>query len=231
MSDYTILNIAKQRAEKNGTSQVEEEGKLVEHHQFKIKQIIDALDVERAALQAKSERLQAELDAVQGAISQVNQRIIHDCEHDLHLLRQYLEEAPQYHDNRSGKSFPMAYGRLSLKTKTQAAGAAVINREKLAELYPEYSTIKVDVRWGDLKKERLAITDEGHVFDAQTGEELPAEIVAGSAKSSEEQYFVEVAGIKFDITGVGVISDDNGTTDNEGAEYSTSDTEADAIFG
>ena len=230
MSDYTILSRAAELAAKHNTEQTTEEGKLVEHHQWKIKQVVDALDVERAALQAKAERLQAELDATNGAISQINQRIIHDCQHDLHLLRQYLEEAPQYHDNRSGKSFPMAYGRLSLKTKTQAAGAAVIDREKLAGLYPEYAQVKTDVRWGDLKKERLTITDEGHVFDAQTGEELPAEVVAGSAKSSEEQYFVEVAGIKFDITGVGVITDDNSTTDNEGAEYSA-DTEADAIFG
>jgi len=230
MGDFTILSAAIKNAARNGTSQTEEEGKLVERHQFKIKQIIDALDVERAALQAKAERLQAELDATQGAISQINQRIIRDCEHDLYLLRQYLEEAPQYHENRSGKSFPMAYGRLSLKTKTLAAGAAVINREELAKLYPEYTAVKVDVRWGDLKKERLTVTDEGRVFDAQTGEELPEEIVAGSAKSSEEQYFVEVAGIKFDITGVGVITDDNSTTDNESTEHST-DTEADAIFG
>ena len=230
--EYTILTAAARNAEKNGTSQTEEEGKLVEKHQFKIKQVVDALDVERAALQAKAERLQAELDAANGAISQINQRIIRDCEHDLHLLRQYLEEAPQYHNNRSGKSFPMAYGRLSLKTSTKSAGAAVIDREKLADLYPEYKTVKVDLRWGDLKKERLTITDEGKVFDAETGEELPTEIIAGTAKHSEEQYFVEVSGVKFDITGVGEITNDDSTQqDTESTEYATGDNEPDPFFG
>ena len=206
--EYTILTAASRNAEKNGTSQTEEEGKLVEHHQWKIKQIVDALDVERSALQAKAERLQYELDVAKGAISQINGRILNTCEHDLRMLREYMAEAPQYKNNSAGKSFPMAWGRLTFKTQTKAAGAVAVDRDKLAEMYPEYTETKTDVKWGELKKERLEITEQGKVFDKVTGEEISDQVIAGSAKSSNEQYFVEVAGIKFDITGAGEMTDD-----------------------
>jgi hypothetical protein len=196
---YTILSAAAKRAEENGTEQVEEEGRLVEHHQWKIKQVQDAHEAERASLHAKAERLRYELSLVDGAISQIDERIRRAIEHDRMALQSYILEAPQYERNRAGKTFPFAWGPLTLRTKTTPAKAAVVDEAALCERYPAFARPKLS--WGDLKKARLQVQDDGTVLDTETGEVLPPDLVEGTAKQSEELAFIKVAGVTYDLTG------------------------------
>jgi hypothetical protein len=215
---YTILSAAAKRAEENGTEQVEEEGRIVEHHQWKIMQVLLAHRAERGSLLAKIERLQVELAVTEGALTTINGRIADATEHDRRVLAAYIQEAPQYRDNRAGKTFPFAHGRLQLRTNTAPAKATLLDEAAARQLYPDYTEPKL--RWSILKKERIGVRDDGTVYDTETGEDLPPEMIAGTAKVSEETAFVEVGGVKFDLYGTIPTPDQEDDTDD--------DTDADA---
>lgn len=216
---YTILTAAAERAERDGRPQAEVEGELVEHHQYRIKQVLDAHTAERASLTAKATRLRNELCVTEAALAMDAARIVEETEHDRRVLADYVAHAPQYQgpDNRGGRTFPFAWGPLKLRTKTVSAGAQMVDEAGLAERYPEYT--KPKVAWGDLKKARLQVQEDGTVVDRETGEVLPPELVAGTPKQSREEAFVTVAGVTFDLYGgMADGSGDAEDADGDGAE-------------
>ena len=209
---YTILSAAAERAERDGRPQVEIEGELVEHHQYKIKQVLDAHAAEAASLRAKANHLRNELCITEAALAMDAARIAEETEHDRRVLADYVAHAEQYQNNRGGKTFPFAWGPLKLRTKTVSAGAQMVDEAGLAERYPEFT--KPKVAWGDLKKQRLQVHEDGTVTDRETGEIIPPELVAGSPKTSTEEAQITVAGVAFDLFGnIATDQDEEGETD------------------
>ena len=216
MSDYTILSEAERRAAENGTEQAEEEGRLVEYHQRKMHDVLQYHKAERASRAQKVAYLREQLELEEAALALIDSRIDAETEHDRVVLAGYVANAPQYRDSRAGRTFPFAWGPLQLKTLTTRQGAAIVDEQAVMDMFPEFIGYKP--KWGDLRKARIDVDETGRVTDKLTGEIIPPEIIAGTPRQSQEQAFVVVDGVKFDLYGMsaGKDNDEEAETDGDG---------------
>lgn len=216
---YSIMARAAEIAEREGIDVAEAQGRLVEHHQYKIWQVIEQAKVERASLRAKVERLRNELEVAEFAAGQLDRRIEHETEHDRMVLAAYVAEAEQFQNARGGKTHQFAWGPIQQRTKTTRATAVKQPGadEALIRQYPEFT--QTVFAWGEFKK-TLGITDGGLVFDAD-GQVVPPELVEGRAKASEETFSTRINGVAFDLMG--------GLQDGDDSDYTGSDAPADAL--
>lgn len=225
---YTILLRASERAARNSTKQTSEEGKLVEHHQYKILQVVQAHEVEWAALRAKAQRLEDELTLAKAGLMTVADRVALETQHDRAALADYVTHAPQYQDNRAGKSFPFAWGRIATRRKTTRQGMQVLDEAAIAALFPGCVEAFTKIKLAELKKQ-LTIEEDGRVLGPD-GMELPREVVQGFARHTDMEVFAEIGGVRFDLQG-GTIDDGNyddadGEASGSAADYFAPDVDA-----
>jgi len=214
-----IIRWAREEAAKNGTEQSAEEGKIVEHYQYKVWQVVEYHKVEVAALQAKAERMRQELSLALAAIELIDSRLADETQHDRFELARYIEQAPQYHNNRQGKTFPFAWGRLRFKQHTTRETAQVVDEEAAKKAFPAFVKTEEKLRWGDLKA-TLQIAEDGRVCTAD-GEIVPRELIQGFARATAQQVFMDIDGMTFDLTGGGVHAtgtEDADSPDEDGGE-------------
>lgn len=214
MSDYTILSRAAEIAENEGISQAEAEGRLVEHHQYKIQQVIDEYEARRGSLVAKRDRIVALLAEAEADLESIDRQIVDATDHDRLVLGLYMREAPQYQDTRTGKTHRFAWGSLSSRKMTKAPQAHKAHGADAAliERYPQFARDVKQLAWGDLKK-TFVVTDDGVVTDAN-GEIVPRELVIGAPREEREEYSLKIGGLKLSLLTSEVLDDGDGDSED-----------------
>ena len=177
MSDYTILSKA--------GDDLAEQGRLVDWHCKRIQDRAKVHAPQFAALDAEIEELQARLDAAKTERADLEARIARENGFDwAHLLDWFLH-APQ-HAGMNAKSLHLSRG-VTIGVRKLGAKLNILDDAYLMTALPDCTETVTKLKVGEAKK-RLAVTPEGRVAFADSGELLPEGIVEVERLEGDTYY-------------------------------------------
>jgi len=177
VSDYTILSKA--------GDDLAEQGRLVDWHCKRIQDRAKVHAPQFAALDAEIEELQARLDAAKTERADLEARIARENGFDwAHLLDWFLH-APQ-HAGMNAKSLHLSRG-VTIGVRKLGAKLNILDDAYLMTALPDCTETVTKLKVGEAKK-RLAVTPEGRVAFADSGELLPEGIVEVERLEGDTYY-------------------------------------------
>ena len=181
-----IMQQIEARATEKGVALAIAIGERIEHHAWRVKQVIEQRETQRAALTAAATRLQYELNAVRGQIGLIDEATTRDTEHD----RTVLDQIGEYLFEKARRK-SLHFGHVVLGTRKRSSKAApdVLDKERLAALLPQYTKSTLD--WAAAKK---AIIIRGNVAYSPDGEALPLDVVAVKPAVDETRAYLQLSG-------------------------------------
>lgn len=206
-----IMQQIEERATEKGVALAVAIGERIEHHGWRVKQVIEQREAQRSALSAAAMRLQYELNAVRGQIGLIDEAVTKDTEHD----RQVLDQIGEYlFEKARRKSLHFGHVVLGTRKRSSKASPDVLDKDRLAALLPQYTKATLD--WAAAKKDIIV---RGGVAYGPDGEALPLDIVAVKPETNETRAYLQISGgPKLDLQQ----GDRTDGTDNDG----TSDADA-----
>jgi len=177
VSAYTILSKA--------GDDLAEQGRLVDWHCKRIQDRAKVHAPQFAALDAEIEELQARLDAAKTERADLEARIARENGFDwAHLLDWFLH-APQ-HAGMNAKSLHLSRG-VTIGVRKLGAKLNILDDAYLMTALPDCTETVTKLKVGEAKK-RLAVTPEGRVAFADSGELLPEGIVEVERLEGDTYY-------------------------------------------
>lgn len=177
MSDYTILSKAR--------DDLAEQGRLVDWHCKRMEDRAHRYAAQYAALDAEIGDLSERLETAKTARADLEAHHEREDAWDwAHLLDWFLH-APQ-HLGMKARSVKLSRGFV-IGARKQAAKLAILDDAYLMTALPDCTETVTKLKVGEAKK-RLAVTDEGRVVFADTGELLPDGIVEVERLEGDSYY-------------------------------------------
>ncbi len=177
MSDYSILARA--------GDDLAEQGRLVDWHCKRMEDRAHRYGAQYAALDAEISDLSERLETAKAARADLEARHEREDAWDwAHLLDWFLH-APQHADMKA-RSLKLSRG-FTVGARKQAAKLAILDDAFLMTALPDCTETVTKLNVGEAKK-RLAVTDEGRVVFADTGELLPDGIVEVERLEGDTYY-------------------------------------------
>jgi len=177
VSAYTILSKAR--------DDLAEQGRLVDWHCKRMEDRAHRYAAQYAAVNAEIAELEQRLNTAKTTRADLEVRHEREDAWDRAQLLDWFLHAPQ-HAGMKAKSLHLSRG-VTIGARKQAAVLNILDPAYLITALPDCTETVTKLKVGEAKK-RLAVTDEGRVVFADTGELLPEGIVEVERLEGDTYY-------------------------------------------